>query len=822
MSIKISITNKIASLVDEEAFIVCGNSDYTIEFAFTDEWSEYSDKTARFIYNGKHIDVTFNGNSCEAPIIANAREVLVGVIAGELSTTTPARIECKKSVACDDIAGTKTEGTIAINSSHTHDNKKTLDDFYCPASEQNNGGLPIMPDVVGIDRVSFKGNELRYSNDGAVVSRVEEVETDGVKFLRLTLAKASLDTNFDVPEFIDIPVERLIEKEIENNSGGLIIGNSSGLELELPTGGTGGTGLTDEQAADLTANTAARHTHDNEEVLDLFEAFDGGDGYAMPYFDGHPILTNSHGGVITSITQNNVTGETKINFRKYADFTKPVEEYTITTPKKISQLENDSGFITKADIPTNESYELIGQTPLTLENGGNIKLVADGEATYRLQTPTIGDIQNADYNTVKATITESDGVYTITSDESITGWYQGYIIFTVPNFVIGETYQVNIDLTGLTQGENEAFCTCAVRAPISNTQITSSGETVYGKLKTFSFTATEETIEFRIYPCHANALTAGKYTSRFKDFYINIGNATTNEHTEICSNSGTFADIVDIEAIPKNATITTEPTAEVYIKKANTEIENIKTMLPLYGKTIVNFGDSIFGNQQPPNDISTFLANKTGATVYNCGFGGCRMSVHPTAEYNAFCMYNLAEAITTRDFTLQNEAVASGNLAERYSTGLERLKNIDFSKVDIVTIAYGTNDYAGIPLENEDNPLDTSKFAGALRYSIETLLTDYPNLRIFVLSAAYRFWVDENNEYTEDSNTRVNSIGLKLSDYNAKLKEVAEEYNLPYVDDYNIGIGKFNRYQYFNANDGAHHKETGRKLIAEQLAKQLY
>lgn len=277
-----------------------------------------------------------------------------------------------------------------------------------------------------------------------------------------------------------------------------------------------------------------------------------------------------------------------------------------------------------------------------------------------------------------------------------------------------------------------------------------------------------------------------------------------------------------------------EPFGDVKFKLKNillpnksVSLENVKddalpVFAPLAGKTIVNFGDSIFGNQQPPNDISTFLAEKSGATVYNCGFGGCRMSVHPTAEYNAFCMYNLADAVTTRDFTLQNEAVASGNLAERYGVGLERLKGIDFSEVDIVTIAYGTNDYTGVPLENEDNPLDTSTFGGALRYSIEKLLTAYPNLKIFVLSAAYRFWIDDNNEFTEDSNTRVNSIGLKLSDYNAKLKEVAAEYNLPYVDDYNIGIGKFNRYQYFNANDGAHHKEEGRKLIAEHLAKELY
>ena len=60
---------------------------------------------------------------------------------------------------------------------------------------------------------------------------------------------------------------------------------------------------------------------------------------------------------------------------------------------------------------------------------------------------------------------------------------------------------------------------------------------------------------------------------------------------------------------------------------------------PLYGKKIVNFGDSIFGNYKAPLDISSFLAEYTGATVYNVGFGGTRMSSH--AEYwNTLSMFS--------------------------------------------------------------------------------------------------------------------------------------------------------------------------------------
>lgn len=256
---------------------------------------------------------------------------------------------------------------------------------------------------------------------------------------------------------------------------------------------------------------------------------------------------------------------------------------------------------------------------------------------------------------------------------------------------------------------------------------------------------------------------------------------------------------------------------------ANSDIL-VRGALPLMGKTIVNFGDSIFGNAQPPTDISTFLAEKTGATVYNCGFGGCRMSPHPTAEYHAFSMYKLANAISTGDFTEQENAVNSTTvtLNNAIKSNFATLKTIDFSKVDIVTIAYGANDFNGALLDNAENPLDTTTFGGALRYSIEKLLTSYPHLRIFVLSTTWRFWINESNEYVDDTNTHTNGLGKLIADYNAQLKAVAEEYNLPFVDDYNIGIGKFNRSYYFNDNDGAHHKTTGRNAIAEHLAKNLW
>lgn len=104
MNFNVEIKNKEMSAV--AGYIVCGNSDYSITFAFDSEWAGLPVKTARFIYTQAdqvhHRDVVFEGNTVQVPILRGITEVFVGVFAGELHTTTPLRIPCKKSILCGD------------------------------------------------------------------------------------------------------------------------------------------------------------------------------------------------------------------------------------------------------------------------------------------------------------------------------------------------------------------------------------------------------------------------------------------------------------------------------------------------------------------------------------------------------------------------------------------------------------------------------------------------------------------------------------------------------------------------------------------------
>lgn len=239
----------------------------------------------------------------------------------------------------------------------------------------------------------------------------------------------------------------------------------------------------------------------------------------------------------------------------------------------------------------------------------------------------------------------------------------------------------------------------------------------------------------------------------------------------------------------------------------------------LYGKTVVCFGDSLFGMYRGADSAPAFVATETGATVHNVGFGGCRMAVHPTSGYGEFCMWALAKAINENNWTSQD---AAAPLKQSYFVEqLALLKSIDFSKVDIAVIHYGTNDFDsgnGVPIDNTSDHDDYNTMCGALRYSIEKLLSVYPKLRIYISLPVYRYWTaNGSNTYAE---TYLNKIGKTLPEFVEALRNVAAEYNLPVIDGYyGLGINKANATTFLS--DGTHHNATGRERFGRFIGANL-
>lgn len=114
-TLHIDIANKIATYQKADGAIVCGNSDYQVEFAFDEEWAAHATKKARFVYGGIYKDVEFTGNTCPIPVIVRATEVEVGVyVEGvNMATTTGAKIPCVLSILCK--GANATNGKVYVN-----------------------------------------------------------------------------------------------------------------------------------------------------------------------------------------------------------------------------------------------------------------------------------------------------------------------------------------------------------------------------------------------------------------------------------------------------------------------------------------------------------------------------------------------------------------------------------------------------------------------------------------------------------------------------------------------------------------------------------
>ena len=103
MDISVKVREKIAQTQGTPE-VVCGNSDYVVVFDFDDEWSGYEVKTARFVWcdlktgKVKHSDVVFSGDICMAPVLYDTAAVAIGVYAGDIHTTTPARVPCARCI----------------------------------------------------------------------------------------------------------------------------------------------------------------------------------------------------------------------------------------------------------------------------------------------------------------------------------------------------------------------------------------------------------------------------------------------------------------------------------------------------------------------------------------------------------------------------------------------------------------------------------------------------------------------------------------------------------------------------------------------------
>lgn len=105
--IHIEIRDKIATFKSMNFNLVGGNNDYDVVFDFDKDWDNFKVKTALFIF-GKDVPIykVFEGNICEGVALSNTNICLIGVFADDISTSTPAVIECVYRSILDEANGT--------------------------------------------------------------------------------------------------------------------------------------------------------------------------------------------------------------------------------------------------------------------------------------------------------------------------------------------------------------------------------------------------------------------------------------------------------------------------------------------------------------------------------------------------------------------------------------------------------------------------------------------------------------------------------------------------------------------------------------------
>lgn len=106
--LKVQVTDKVATYLTRQGDIVCGNSDYKIQFIFDSEWDALPNKVAHFTWNGHHEDVEIDANNqADVPFLVRTLGLKVGVYSGDISTTTAAFIKCRYSARCEETTATE-------------------------------------------------------------------------------------------------------------------------------------------------------------------------------------------------------------------------------------------------------------------------------------------------------------------------------------------------------------------------------------------------------------------------------------------------------------------------------------------------------------------------------------------------------------------------------------------------------------------------------------------------------------------------------------------------------------------------------------------
>ena len=246
--------------------------------------------------------------------------------------------------------------------------------------------------------------------------------------------------------------------------------------------------------------------------------------------------------------------------------------------------------------------------------------------------------------------------------------------------------------------------------------------------------------------------------------------------------------------------------------------------------SILFFGNSVFADDRgSENNVVNMIAERTGATVYNCSVGGSYMAsgnfdmkkdrsgVDIYSFYFITLYLILPEKIKSFDWLESNP---DANIFPETQEVRHLLETVDMDTVDTIAILYDGSDYlAGHTLYNPTDSTDVTTFTGSLEAGLEILQRTYPHVRIIVMSPTYAFGVDENGEYVSSDMIFYDKDNKPLSTYMLQECASAITRNVSFVD--NI-YGTFNEDEAPDClTDNLHLNQKGREKVVERFIRAL-
>lgn len=387
--------------------------------------------------------------------------------------------------------------------------------------------------------------------------------------------------------------------------------------------------------------------------------------------------------------------------------------------------------------------------------------------------------------------TESDGVYKFHYNPEYTGtknWQNQQFGFNV-NLKAGTTYTISYESDSSTYVMESKISSVL---PIGKTTytFTPSKNVSFIKIALINLPNDTTTTKTISHPALVEGSAAGQYGGSKQTYSLKTG---------------------EVKYLKNIKNINCVGTGDFYVSPvAITELNGIKTedgIIKTYStdKTFVNFGDSIWTfatGEGSIGNLSDYMQQYCGGTWYNLATGGTTMAIRTGGAegYDIFDFCNLADCVVSGDFSEQKTFTGA-------TTNINNVDNVDWNKVDYITVAYGTNDLAfGGTIDNDSNLYDKNTVCGALRYAIKTISSAYPKIKFKVLNIIYRHADGIDNS--------------SIVEWNNKIKLACEYMGAEYVDIRSLcGIneGNYSSYSY----DGTHLKGAGKDAYAKGFASTI-